>query len=110
MNFLKADQVIGDRIRLAVTNPGHMQGTVHPGNGNEIQDQGFGTLVTKAINGANDAVQQSAALTEQYITDPDSVDVHDVTIAMSEANLAVSLTKSVIDNALKAYREIINIR
>jgi len=29
---------------------------------------------------------------------------------MSEANLAVSMTKSVVDNALKAYREIINIR
>ncbi len=110
MNFLKADQVIGDRIRLAVTNPGHMQGFVHPGDNGNDQQQEFGGLVTKAINGANDAVQKSAALTEQYITDPDSVDVHDVTIAMSEANLAVSLTKSVVDNALKAYREIINIR
>lgn len=110
MTFLKADQVAGDRISLAVTHPGHMQGTVNPGNRDDQDNGDFGGLITKAINSANDTVQNSAALTEQYIIDPDSVDVHDVTIAMSEANMAVSLTKSVVDNALKAYREIINIR
>ena len=44
------------------------------------------------------------------ITDPDSVDVHDVTIALAEANLALSMTKAVVDRALAAYREIINVR
>ena len=110
MNFFKADQAAGDRISLAVTHPGHMKGIVNPGKEDGQPDGEFDGLITKAINSANDTVQKSETLTQQYIVDPDSVDVHDVTIAMSEANLAVSLTKSVVDNALKAYREIINIR
>ncbi len=110
MNFLKADQVAGDRISLAVTHKGHMKGITGSESPDDGSGSGFGNLVTKAINGANDAVKTSSELTEQYIINPDSVDVHDVTIAMAEANLAVSLTKSVVDNALKAYREIINIR
>jgi flagellar hook-basal body complex protein FliE len=49
-------------------------------------------------------------LTQRMITAPDSVDVHDVTIALAEANLAISMTKAIVDRALTAYREIINVR
>ena len=38
------------------------------------------------------------------ITDPESVDVHDVTIALAEANLSLSMTKAIIDRAIRAYR------
>ncbi len=67
-------------------------------------------MVVDALNEANSLAQESTRLTEQYIINPDSVDVHDVTIAMGKANLAISMTKSVVDGAIKAYREIINIR
>lgn len=110
MKLLNSAEVAGSRISLQVTKPGHMNGTLNLTENQGPESSGFGNLVTKAINGANDLVQESTALTQQYIIDPESVDVHDVTIAMSEANLAISMTKSVVDNALKAYREIINIR
>ena len=51
-------------------------------------------------------MQKSQAM----VTDPDSVDVHEVTIALAEANLALSITKAVADRALRAYQEIINVR
>lgn len=70
----------------------------------------FSELLTNALNGVNDTVLYSDQLSTQAIIDPDSVDVHDVTIAMSKANMAVSLTKQVVDGALKAYKEIINLR
>jgi flagellar hook-basal body complex protein FliE len=44
------------------------------------------------------------------VTDPKSVNVEDVTIALADANLALSMTKAIVDRALAAYREIINIR
>ncbi len=110
MKLFNAAEVTGNRISLDVTHPGHIKGTVKGNDSQGDTKSSFGGLVTKAVNGANDLVQKSAALTQQYITDPDSINVHDVTIAMSEANLAISMTKSVVDNALKAYREIINIR
>jgi flagellar hook-basal body complex protein FliE len=49
-------------------------------------------------------------LSQALITDPESVDIHDVTVALAEANLSLSMAKAVIDRAIRAYREIVNIR
>ena len=110
MNFLDISQVSGNQVDLLRTNPGHMISKVHPDQAADIKGSSFNDLVMSALDGVNTLAQDSTQLTEQYITNPDSVDVHDVTIAMGKANLAISLTKSVVDSALKAYREIINIR
>lgn len=111
MNFLDISQVSGNHVDVLRTNPSHIQGRVHAGEqANEDNALSFSNMVIEALNGVNDLAAESTALTEQYIINPDSVDVHDVTIAMGKANLALSMTKSVVDNAIKAYREIINIR
>lgn len=95
---------------LERTHPGHMPGKLHQPALKPVDEQDFGAMVTGALNRANELVQHETTLSRQFITDPDSVDVHDVTIAMSKANMAVSMTKSVVDQALRAYREIMNIR
>jgi flagellar hook-basal body complex protein FliE len=100
----------GHVVRLAQTNPRHLQGRVHEAEESSTGAKNFGNLVSDALNGVNDLTRESSQLTQQFITDPDSVDPHDVTIAMNKANLAVSMTKSVVNEALKAYREIINLR
>jgi flagellar hook-basal body complex protein FliE len=110
MNFLDISQVSGNAVDVLRTNSSHIPGQLHAGQDNKESESAFGNMVIDALNEVNDLAQESTALTEQYIINPDSVDVHDVTIAMSKANLAITLTKSVVDNALKAYREIINIR
>jgi flagellar hook-basal body complex protein FliE len=58
----------------------------------------------------NQYQQDLSSITQAYITDPESVDAHDVTIAMSKANMSIEITKAVVDGALKAYNNIINIR
>ena len=109
MNILTDSEVFGDIVNLKRTNPRHM-----PGSGDPVQavseKTDFSSVLFDALDEANTLQQESTALTEAFITDPDNVDVHDVTIAMSKANLAVSITKAVVDGALKAYREIINMR
>ena len=111
MNFLDLSQVTGNYVDVVRTNSAHIQGRVHAGeaSGND-SDLSFSNMVIDALNEVNNLSAESTALTEQYIINPDSVDVHDVTVAMGKANLALSMTKSVVDNAIKAYREIINIR
>ncbi len=111
MNSLDLNQVSGNYVDVLRTNSEHIPGRVHAGE-QEVDNSAstFSEMVIDALNGVNDLAQESTALTEQYIINPDSVDVHDVTIAMGKANLALSMTKSVVDNAIKAYREIINIR
>lgn len=110
MNFLDISQVSGNAVDVLRTNASHIPGRLHEGQNIVNNDSSFSDMVVDALNEVNNLAQESTALTEQYIINPDSVDVHDVTIAMSKANLAITLTKSVVDNALKAYREIINIR
>ncbi|MBT3275967.1 MAG: flagellar hook-basal body complex protein FliE [Spirochaetales bacterium] len=108
MAFLSALQVSGDAINLTRTNSKHFGGV------NDTQESGktgdFGAMLMKAINGVNQMELESNRLSTQMVTDPDSVEAHDVTIAMAQANLAVSLTKAVVDKALQAYSSIINMR
>jgi len=70
----------------------------------------FGQLFTNAFERVNESLLRSQALSEQMITDPDSVDVHDLSIAMAEANLAISMTKNIVDRAVRAYREVTAVR
>jgi flagellar hook-basal body complex protein FliE len=73
-------------------------------------EKDFGTLLWKALAGVNETQKQSIELTNKMITDPESVNVQDVMIAGAEATLAISMTKAIVDRALAAYREIINVR
>ena len=110
MNLLDMSQVSGNKVNLLRTDPAHFHSNVHSDQSESNKSVSFNDMVIDALNGVNDLAQESTDITQQYIINPDSVDVHDVTIAMSKANLAITMTKSVVDNALKAYREIINIR
>jgi flagellar hook-basal body complex protein FliE len=76
----------------------------------EAPTTGFGRLLAQAFGNVNDKQKVASQLGRQMITDPDSVDVHDISIAMAEANLSLSMTKSIVDRALRAYREIISTR
>jgi len=62
------------------------------------------------LNTVNNLQLKSDELSRRLVTDPDSVDVHDVTIALAEANMALNITKSVVDRVIRAYRDIITAR
>jgi len=108
MAFLTALDVTGDAVNLLRTHDAHLRGV----NDNNSPEKGgdFGSMFISALNGVNDLQQESQDLATMMVTNPDAVDSHDVTIAMSKANLAVSLTKAVVDRALQAYTNIINLR
>ncbi len=102
----------GDVVTMARTNPRHLAGigekaAAAPASGPE---RSFGELLAGALGSVNDQQLTSMDLTQRMVTDPGSVNVHDVTIALAEANLSLSMTKAIVDRALSAYREIINVR
>lgn len=110
MDLLGPEQVQGDMVRMKRTDPRHLDAS-----GNIPQDRGdpgsgFSYAFTQALNGVNDLQNRGTDLAEQMIINPDSVDPHDVTIAMAKANTSLQMTKTILDTALKAYREIISIR
>lgn len=108
MAFLSALDVTGDAVNLAKTHFAHMGGIDDKVESGKNGD--FGSLLMEALNGVNQLQLESESMSTQIVTDPDSVDAHDVTIALSKANLAVSMTKAVVDRALQAYSTIINMR
>jgi flagellar hook-basal body complex protein FliE len=105
-----AVQAYGDVVRLARTDPRHFAGFGEQAAAAPSPERSFGDLLLGAVGSVNDSQLRSMDLTRRMITNPDSVNVHDVTIALAEANLALSMTKAIVDRALTAYREIINIR
>jgi len=111
MALLGAAQALGDLVTMNQTHAGHMgkNGLTAEKAASPFQSV-LGNLISDGLGQVNDLQQNSFSLNQAFITDPDSVDSHDVTIAMREATLALELTKAVVDKALSAYREIINLR
>ena len=59
-------------------------------NGKTVVDVSFGKTFSELLDKASDTVNLSERMSEQFILDPQSIDHHDVTIAVAEANMAVS--------------------
>lgn len=78
--------------------------------GTEKTKGAFEQYLLNAVNSVNDKQMNSDAIAQQLITDPDSVDVHDVTIAMAEASLSLNLAQTVIDRVIKDWNEITTTR
>ncbi|MBN1649385.1 MAG: flagellar hook-basal body complex protein FliE [Spirochaetales bacterium] len=97
---------------MKTTDPKHLTGSLNHAQKDVLESgsKQFSEIIGSALGDVNRLQQESAQLSQLMITDPDQVDVHDVTIAMGKANLAVSITKAVVDGAIKAYKEIINMR
>lgn len=70
----------------------------------------FEQTLLKAFDKMNEKQQTTDALAQKMIVDPESVDVHDVTIAMAEANLSLKLAQSTIDRVIKGWNEITTTR
>ncbi len=128
MAFIDPSLASGNVVGLARTNPRHLAGLgealsasaggggLAPATAGGISatggatEQKFGDLLLGALGNVNDSQLKAMDLSQRMVTDPGSVNVEDVTIALADANLALSMTKAIVDRALAAYREVINVR
>ena len=103
-NGIQAD---GDLFALAGTHAKHILG----GEGAPPAGQkSFGQMLFDAIGTVNNDQQFAHDISIQAVSDPNSIEPHDVTIAMAQANLSLSITKNVIDRVIQAYRDITTLR
>ncbi len=70
----------------------------------------FDSYLIDAVTSMNDKQMMASDISEQVILDPDSVDVHDVTIAMAEANLSLTMANTIISRLTTAWSEITTTR
>ena len=69
----------------------------------------FESMLTKGISEIEAKVEAADALVQQFAID-DSVPVHQVTMALEEARLAVDLAIQVRERLVEGYREIMNMQ
>jgi len=108
--MLTPNSVQGDLVSMVATNRMHFGSQkVTAGNPDEFISD-FGNTLKEAFYKVNDLQVESDRLTEAMAVRPDSVDIHDVTIAAEKAKLALQFTKSVVERITQAYRELSNLR
>lgn len=74
------------------------------------QSKSFQSYLLDALNSVNSQQLDVTAVQEKLITDPDDVDIHDVTIAMAKARQSLNLAQTVIDRLVTGWNEITTTR
>jgi flagellar hook-basal body complex protein FliE len=110
MDLLSSLSAHGDKIEQLRTDPRHFDVNGHMGPLGDDKKATFADAMQAAMEGVNDDQIKASDLYQKMITDPNSVDVHDVTLAGAEAQMSLNLAKNVIERGLQAYRDIINMR
>jgi len=102
----------GDMVPLIATNSKHFGTQIQAKRSGKGEDfvSDFAHALKDAFSEVNGLQRKSDELTKALAVRPDTVDIHDVTIAAEKAKLALTLTKSIVDRITQAYRELINLR
>lgn len=66
----------------------------------------FEQYLLDAVGTVNNQQLNVDALAKQYITDPESVNVEDITTAMAKAQMSLSLAQTVIDRITTGWNEL----
>lgn len=74
------------------------------------KNKSFQDYLLEAVNQVNSQQMNVTNLQEKLITNPDEVDIHDVTIAMSKARMSLNLAQTVIDRLVTGWNEITTTR
>ena len=103
-------------VQMTRTNPAHAGSarltSLVPGqeNPNQIKNgKNFGSFesyLVSAVSAMNGQQLDVGRVQEKLITDPDSVDIHDVTTAMAKAQMSLSLAQTVIDRLITGWNEL----
>lgn len=74
------------------------------------QSKTFQSYLLDALSTVNSQQLDVTSVQEKLITNPDEVDVHDVTIAMAKARQSLNLAQTVIDRIVTGWNEITTTR
>ena len=70
----------------------------------------FEDALLQALDKVSASQHNASALQQEAIINPDSVDIHDITIAQAEASMALSITRNVLSRLVQGWRDLINTR
>ncbi|MDA3901137.1 MAG: flagellar hook-basal body complex protein FliE [Spirochaetes bacterium] len=106
-DFMKLGQ--GNSVSLKISDSLHFDDTKKE-KLNDDATGSFKDMLVETIGKVNNLQVQSDELYQRMIYEPESVDIHQVMIAQQKAEIAISFTKAIRDEAIKSYRELTNLR
>jgi flagellar hook-basal body complex protein FliE len=107
--YISTEQSTGNIIRMKTSHPLHYTGIKEQPLDDDVSGS-FADALMKAIGKVNNLLVDSNELGERMIHEPESVDIHTVMIAVQKAEIALNFTKSVRDEAIRSYRDLMNLR
>ena len=70
----------------------------------------FEQAMLQALDKVSGSQQAASALEREALINPDSVDVHDITIAQAEAGMSLNITRNILSRLVQGWRDLINTR
>jgi len=70
----------------------------------------FEHAMLQALDKVSGQQQYASALSQEAIVNPDSVDIHTVTIAQAEASMSLNATRNILSRVVQGWRDLINAR
>ena len=100
---------IGDKVPAVdkITSSSHGNSLSRTASGEKTS---FKDYLLEAMDTVNTQQNDVTKIQEKIITNPDDVDIHDVTIAMSKARMSLNMAHSVIDRLITSWNEITTTR
>lgn len=100
---------LGNTVKMKVSDPKHYDGEMSASQNDDVSTS-FKDMFNAAVGKVNDLQVNSDELYQKMIYAPETVDVHQVMIAQQKAEIALTFVKSVRDEAIRSYRELMNLR
>jgi len=70
----------------------------------------FEDAMLQALDKVSGAQLRASDLQKEAIINPDSVDIHDITIAQAEASMALGITRNILSRLVQSWRDLVNTR
>jgi flagellar hook-basal body complex protein FliE len=70
----------------------------------------FETAMLQALDKVSGLQNSVSGLEQEAIINPDSVDIHDITIAQAEASMALNTAEKVLSRLIQGWKDLINTR
>ena len=100
----------GHEVEMKTSNELHYSNWVEPRRAGDDVSGSFADMLRSAVGNVNNLQIESENAIQQMIHNPESVDIHSVMIAGQKAEIALSFTKSIRDEAIRSFRELMNMR
>lgn len=96
-------------VGLKLSNKNHISDGLVQNNSSQVVPT-FAQALNLAFNNMNQLEQDAQRLQVAMVTNPESVDAHQVSIAQTKAELSLSFAKAISSRIINGFKELENLR